>query len=81
MELAFNQKRDGNPLQGSHCWTSQQWHPAPWEGDMPVGHTETNDRAKAIQSDQFVRNKAISKGVPINLVDDYGYQWLGPPSN
>jgi len=59
---------------------------APWEGDGPspgtlanpalAGHTETNDRAKAILSDQHVRNKARSKNLPINLVDDYGYQWL-----
>jgi len=54
---------------------------APWEGDMPAGHTETNDRAKAVQSDQFIRNKAISEGVPINLVEDYGYGSLDPPEN
>ena len=54
---------------------------APWKGDHPVGHSESNDRAKAIESDQFIRSKALSTNVPINLVDDYGFDSLGPPEN
>lgn len=51
---------------------------APWLGDMPLGHTESNDRAKAIESDQYVRLKARASQVPINGVSDYGYQYPHP---
>jgi len=51
---------------------------APWSGDMPAGHNEPNDRVKAIESDQFVWQRAIASGVPINEEDDYGYEYDHP---
>jgi len=56
MELVFNQKRDGSPLQGSHCWTSQQW---PTATTSPLATVEVNspplkagDSAFAIESNK-----------------------------
>ena len=52
---------------------------AAWNGDGPVGHSDPNDRAKAEESDEFIRTQAILSGIGINEVDDYGYEWLGEP--
>ncbi len=52
---------------------------APWGGDDPLGHSDLNDRAKAVQSDRFIRDMAREWNVPIDTVDDYGYDDLGPP--
>ena len=50
---------------------------APFWGDAPAGHTDLNDRLKAEESDEFIRDIAQSVGLPINDEDDYGYDLLG----
>ena len=52
---------------------------AAWNGDDPPGHSDLNDRDKAAESDQYIRIEAGLSGVPINEVNDYGYEWLGDP--
>ena len=49
---------------------------APWRGDMPTGHSLPNDQWAAVESDQFIREKALSTNVPVDDVDEYGYQYI-----
>jgi hypothetical protein len=47
---------------------------APWWGDTPKKHTQANDKVQAVVTDEFIRDWAIKKVVPVAPPPmDYGY--------
>ena len=46
------------------------------ESPLPKGYDPKLDISESIRVDKFIRTEAIGQGVPVNMVQDYGFEDL-----